>query len=223
MNKARLYGQHRAENSMALELGSFKQARAGVTAAFFAMAPVAASFAGATLASLPSSSSASAQTVKKARVVVPAPRITPPPAPSTTGELRSIPKEHCDFLFDLADRTVAAEGEKYLSQTTQRSLAKFFAFGPDELPHCNGAAETRVIPWVTGTDYGFIMTLANFGTGHSKNLKLISASITASSPPCVPRCPAAFPWAALAVPELPPLQQNNIYPADGPEGAFRRA
>jgi hypothetical protein len=156
---------------MALELGSFKQARAGVTAAFFAMAPVVASFAGATLASLPASS-AFAQSVKKAHAVVTTPRVTVPPASSSTEEPKAISMVHCRFLFELATDTLEKEGKNYLSPTTRKGFNALFAFGEDELPHCNGPAETRVIPWETGTDYGFIMTMADFGTRAYKESKI---------------------------------------------------
>jgi hypothetical protein len=98
-----------------------------------------------------------AQSPKLRAQTVIAPRVALPPAQKS----KLIAQAHCNFLFDSVTDKLEKEGKNFISVTTRRGLNTFFAYGPDELPRCNGPESTRLIPWETGRDFDFIMALAD--------------------------------------------------------------
>jgi hypothetical protein len=108
-----------------------------------------------------------AQSPKLQAQTVIAPRVAP-----RVQTLPAITKEHCRFLFDTADKKIQKEGVNFISPTTRRGLIAFWAFGPDELPHCNGPVSTRLIPWETGRDFDFIIALADSASIAFKEQKI---------------------------------------------------
>jgi hypothetical protein len=90
----------------------------------------------------------------------------PPSSQQVSPALRPIPQDQCNYAFDRATEQLKKNGKDFVSGETRTALLRFFISQPgSKTVDCGGPRE---IPWVKGTDFDFVMALADVTSGAYK-------------------------------------------------------
>ncbi len=120
--------------------------------------------------------------------------VTPPMAPmlpQPSAPTAVIPKEECNLLFDKATEALQKHGKDYISDVTRVSLRRFFESTPgSKVIDCAGPRE---IAWERGSDYDFVIALADVVSGKLKGKEVDFRMGYGFRPAAKPVTPTATP------------------------------